>query len=111
MLIKNGAVAEDRWIAIDDDGELSGEWPVIVSLARWRLRCTKKRSKKSKKSKNPRNPRYPKNPQIQEIRKIRKIQEIQELQNSKRRTNSTKLLRRNENTADPYIVYMGGLGW
>ena len=36
MLIKNGAVAEDRWIAIDDDGELSGEWPVIVSLARWR---------------------------------------------------------------------------
>ena len=36
MLIKNGAGAEDRWIAIDDDGELSGEWPVIVSLARWR---------------------------------------------------------------------------
>ena len=36
MLIKNGAVAEDRWIAIDEDGELSGEWPVIVSLARWR---------------------------------------------------------------------------
>ena len=36
MLIKNGAVAEDRWIAIDDDGELSCEWPVIVSLARWR---------------------------------------------------------------------------
>ena len=36
MLIKNGAVVEDRWITVADDAELSGEWPVIVSLARWR---------------------------------------------------------------------------
>ena len=37
MLIKNGAVVEDRWITVADDAELSGEWPVIVSLARWRM--------------------------------------------------------------------------
>lgn len=36
MLIKNGEVVEDRWVAVADDAELSGEWPVIVSLARWR---------------------------------------------------------------------------
>ncbi|MDD9905111.1 MAG: DUF934 domain-containing protein [Rhodospirillaceae bacterium] len=36
MLIKNSAVAEDRWVAVDDDADLSGEWPIIVSLARWR---------------------------------------------------------------------------
>ena len=36
MLIKNGAVVEDRWITVDDDADLSGEWPVIVPLTRWR---------------------------------------------------------------------------
>ena len=36
ILIKNGAVAKDRWITIDDDADLSGERPIIVSLARWR---------------------------------------------------------------------------
>lgn len=36
MLIKDGAVAQDRWVAVSDDADLPEAWPVIVSLARWR---------------------------------------------------------------------------
>ncbi|MDA0230643.1 MAG: DUF934 domain-containing protein [Proteobacteria bacterium] len=34
-LIKNGAIAEDRWQFAADDAPLPGHGPVAVSLARW----------------------------------------------------------------------------
>lgn len=35
-LVKNGAVVEDCWVALDDDAKIPSDTPVIVSLDRWR---------------------------------------------------------------------------
>lgn len=35
-LIKNGILADDPWLMIDDDQPLPEEGPVVVSLERWR---------------------------------------------------------------------------
>ncbi len=36
LLLKDGAVAENSWLAIDDEAVTVPEGPVIVSLERWR---------------------------------------------------------------------------
>jgi len=36
LLLKDGAVAENPWLTIEDDAETVPDGPVIVGLARWR---------------------------------------------------------------------------